>query len=221
MNTPNARRLKARHLALGLTLAATALAGTAWADQATKRPAPPAEITRAEAQNRAMAAFTQADVNKDGKLDRADFEARREARRTAMFDRLDTDKNGQLSRAEFTATPRGPEGREGWGHGRRRDGEREPGRGPGHHFGHRGPGGHGGPDGPGGPTRFADGNKDGAVSQGEFVAAALQRFDSMDANKDGKVTAQERQAARDARRAQWGKQGGHDMPPPPPPPPAS
>lgn len=199
MNPLTPRRIKARHLAIGLTLATTALAGTAWADQTARRAAPPAEITRAEAQSRAIAAFTQADVNKDGKLDRADFEARREARRNAMFDRLDTDRNGQLSRAEFTAAaPRGPEGhkgREGWGHRR----------------GHGGWGGHGGP---GGPGRAADGNKDGAVSQAEFVAAALARFDSTDANKDGKVTAEERQTARDARRAEWRAQGGRNAPPP-------
>ncbi len=199
MNPLTPHRLKARHLAIGLTLATTALAGTAWADQAARRAAPPAESTRAEAQSRAIAAFTQADVNKDGKLDRADFEARREARRNAMFDRLDTDRNGQLSRAEFTAAaPRGPDGhkgREGWGH-------------------RRGPGGHGSH---GGPGRAADGNKDGAVSQAEFVAAALSRFDSTDANKDGKVTAEERQAARDARRAEWRAKGGRDAPPPPPP----
>lgn len=219
MNIPTARRPKARHLVIGLSLAATALAGTAWADQSAKRPAPPAEITRAEAQSRAIAAFTQADVNKDGKLDRADFEARREARRNAMFDRLDGDRNGQLSRAEFTAAgPRGtegPDGRESRGHRRGPDGERGPGGGHGRHFGHGGPGG---PGGPGGMGRLADSNKDGAVSQAEFVAAALQRFDSTDANKDGKVTTAERQAARDAKRAEWGKQHGRPAPPPPPPP---
>lgn len=187
----------ARKIALGLTLAATALAGTAWAEQAAKpdRPAP-VTVTRAEAQTRATAKFAELDVNKDGKLDRADHAARREARRTAAFDRLDTDKNGQLTRAEFTAAPQRGEGREGWGN--RRGGPDGPGghRGHGRHFGG---GGRGGPD--GGPG--ADANKDRVLTQAEFTASALQRFDRADANKDGKVTPEEHQAARQAAREQW------------------
>lgn len=193
----------ARKIALGLTLAATALTGTAWAEQAAK-PAKPAPVTmtRAEAQTKAVAKFAELDVNKDGKLDRADHEARREARRTAAFDRMDADKNGQLSRAEFTAAPQRGEGREGAGRegwGNRRGGPDGPGghRGHGRHFG----GGRGGPD--GGFGGMADANKDGAVTQAEFTAAALQRFDRADANKDGKVTPEEHQAARQAMREQW------------------
>ena len=189
-----------RKIALGLTLAATALAGTAWAEQAAKPAKPaPVTITRAEAQTQAAAKFAELDFNKDGKLDRTDYAARREARRAAAFDRLDTDKNGQLSRTEFTANPPRGEGREGWA-GRRGGpdgGFGGPGghRGPGRHFG----GGRGGPD--GGPG--ADANKDRVLTQAEFTAAAMQRFDRADANKDGKVTPEERQAARQAMREEW------------------
>lgn len=205
-----------RKIALGLTLAATAIAGTAWAEQAAKpdRPAP-VTVTRAEAQTRAVAKFAELDVNKDGKLDRADHEARRDARRAAAFDRLDTDKNGQLTRAEFNAAPQRGAGREGWGD-RRGGGKGGPGdhRGHGRHFG----GGRGGPD--GGPGN-ADANKDRVLTQAEFTASALQRFDRADANKDGKVTPEEHQAARQAAREQWrANRADRAAPPAPPAPPA-
>jgi len=51
--------------------------------------------------------------------------------------------------------------------------------------------------------RGADANKDGAVTQAEFTAAALARFDRMDLNKDGQVTKDERQQARKAMHDEW------------------
>jgi hypothetical protein len=195
-------------IALSVSLTATAFAGAAYGEQAA-RPTRDADgngvLTRAEAQSHAAAMFARMDVNKDGKLDQGD----RAARREAAFDRIDSDKNGQISRSEF-ATPRqrGPEagtpgargegGRHfhgGWG-------------GRGHHGGsegrgHRGGMGHGAM-GPGGMrSGQADANKDGAVTQAEFTAGALQRFDRTDANKDGQVTREERQAARQQMRAEW------------------
>ena len=119
--------------------------------------------------------FARRDVNKDGKLDQAD----REARRALRFDRLDANKDGQLSRAEFTAKP-------GMADGQPRKGE-----GLGHHEGGR----HGMMGG-----RFAgphaDADKDGAVTQAEFTHAWLGRFDRIDADKNGRVTREERHAAR-------------------------
>lgn len=41
-----------------------------------------------------------------------------------------------------------------------------------------------------------DTNGDGVVTRAEFLADAGQRFDRMDANKDGKIDAAERQAMR-------------------------
>jgi hypothetical protein len=49
--------------------------------------------------------------------------------------------------------------------------------------------------------RMADANGDKSVSQAEFTAAADKRFAAMDANADGSVTAEERQAVRSERRA--------------------
>lgn len=56
-------------------------------------------------------------------------------------------------------------------------------------------------DGPRGP-RANDADGDGRISQAEFMAGALQRFDSRDANNDGALTAEEAQANREARRAE-------------------
>ena len=51
----------------------------------------------------------------------------------------------------------------------------------------------------------ADTDGDKAVSQAEFQAAALARFDAADANKDGQVTAEERAAQREAWKAKAGE----------------
>jgi hypothetical protein len=176
------KKLTTRHLAVGLTLAATAITGTAYAEQAMRGDG---VTTRAEVETRSAARFARMDANRDGKLDQAD----REARRNMMFDRMDTDKSGQISRAEFNTRPQRPEGMS-----KRLDGEGRK-----HRWGGRGRGHHGGMM----MGRMADANKDGAVTQAEFTAAALQRFDRTDANKDGQVTREERQAARKAMRDGW------------------
>jgi len=71
----------------------------------------------------------------------------------------------------------------------------------------------------------ADADGDRSVTRAEFVAAALQRFDAADTNKDGKVTPEERRAAHDKMRAEWqarkgergeARRGRGDTPPPPP-----
>lgn len=196
-------------IAIGLSAAALMLAGggayaaqgqgTRWGDADGN-----GVLTRAEAQTQAAARFGRLDQNKDGKLDQADRQLAREARKTRMFERLDTNKDGQITKAEFTAD-RGP------ANGARRmasaeqgavkqDGVKHDGRGRG---GHRwgGRGGHRG----GGMMmgKMADANNDGAVTQAEFAAAALKRFDTIDANKDGQVTKEERQAAREQMKAKW------------------
>ena len=61
-------------------------------------------ISRAEAQAaqaKSAERFDERDVNKDGYLDRADMQARMAQRRGECFAKADADKNGQLSRAEF------------------------------------------------------------------------------------------------------------------------
>lgn len=164
--------------AIGLSLAALVLGGAASA--APPAPvAPPAKahdagraITRAEAQTAAAALFARLDANKDGKLDQTDRASQVAAFKTRMFDRLDADKDGQISRAEFMAD-----------RGAVKPGPRRGGRG-----------------GAMGGTRAEDAAR-GPMTQAEFVAAALQRFDARDTNKDGQVTPAERRQAR-TRKAQ-------------------
>lgn len=66
------------------------------------------------------------------------------------------------------------------------------------------------PSPPGGGMMRADANHDGTISRAEMIADAQARFAAMDADKDGKVTGDEREAAREAMRAQrpGGGQGG-------------
>jgi len=213
-------------LMLGLSAAALTIGGVACAQApATDKPRmdPDRVITRAEAQTRATEMFARLDVNKDGKLDKADRELGHQQMREKMFAKLDANGDGSISKAEFMAD-KGPEGR-----GPGMDGPPPPppgdgaapppppgGEGPGMRDGmHGGKFGRGGDGRPGGRHHFggprggmmmekqADTNNDGAVSQAEFVAAALKRFDAEDANHDGKVTKEERQAARAAKKAEW------------------
>lgn len=155
---------------LTLTLAAAALGagGIAYAQ---------AGVATDQPQTRAGAVLGQRDP------------AQREARQRAMFERLDADHNGSISYAEFGAL------RDRLGARlEQRRGQRFEGFGARRERGPRGPMGRGerGP----GLNAGIDGNRDGTVSRDEFAAAAMQRFDRMDANHDGKVTPDERQGAR-------------------------
>ena len=103
---------------------------------------------------------------------------------------MDKDGNGKLSQEEARAM-QGKRGGKAMGGGKAmREGMR----------GHRG--GHGMA-----MMAKADTNGDQKISKAEFTAAAIARFDQADANKDGKLTREERQAAWQARRAQWSKKG--------------
>lgn len=205
-----------RKLTLGLSVAALAIGGAACAQAPASPPqdGPRMErpridangdgtVTRAEAQAAATALFARLDVNKDGKLDQADRELGRQQKRDKMFAKLDTNGDGSISKTEFAAD-KGPEGRGPDGPGK--DGPR------GEHGRHGpGKGGHGGPGRGHGPhgggmmamARDADTNKDGAISQAEFMAAAMKRFDAEDTNHDGQVTKAEREAAHAAQKAKW------------------
>ena len=113
-----------RKLTLALSTAALVLSGAAVAQTpaAPARAAKP-DMTRAQAQAKAEAAFARMDADKNGTVDQAD----RAARRAGMFDRIDTDRSGSISRAEFDAM-----------HAKRAEGGKAH---AGHRMGRKGPGG--------------------------------------------------------------------------------
>lgn len=171
---------------IGLSLMALAAAGTAIAQHGGDHRGPDADndgvVTRAEVQTHSKQMFARMDANKDGQLNEADREARRDEHRSRMFAAMDENEDGQITRAEFMGFERPA-----------KTGER------GKHHRMGGRGHHGG----GAMMRMADTNNDGVVSPAEFTAGALQRFDRMDANSDGQITKEERQTAREQMRGKW------------------
>lgn len=133
-------------------------------------------VTRAEVNAVLEKRFAALDTNKDGKISDTERQAERDAHRAERFAALDTDKNGQLSQQEFDAARKG--GPDGGKPGFR--GGKGPGGGEGRKFGGRG-----------GRDRAPKGD----VTKADFMAHALTRFDLLDSNDDGKITAEERDAA--------------------------
>ncbi|WP_022683798.1 EF-hand domain-containing protein [Sphingobium bisphenolivorans] len=156
-------------------------------------------VTKAELTTALNARFAKLDANRDGKLDTADRDLLRQQRLDARFAALDTDKNGQISKAEFTA---GHQERFGRGDaGGRRGGP----------DGHHGRGGH---HGLGRGMMFGGSGEAGAsVTREQFLARPIAMFDKADTNKDGKVTADEMKAARQAMRDSWKGRKGPTPPP--------
>ncbi len=172
-----------------------ATAGAAAAQGPDQRPGRNADLTRAQLIERTDRAFARLDTNNDGRFTREEGQARAEQRReqrmTRMFDRLDADRNGSITREEMAQAHanRGGPGGPG-GPGMRHRGMR-----------------HGGPGmrGMRGQRMFGE---QGFVSREQFRERALARFDRLDANHDGTVTAAERQAARGQRRERMRERRG-------------
>lgn len=130
------------------------------------------------------------DADGDGIVTMAEVEAHTAQR----FARLDADGNGAITQAEI-------EQMRAMMHERRaermaeggKDGERRKRR--------------GGRGGQGQMFERADSNGDGQVTLAEFQAPALERFAKHDTNNDGAIDADERAAAREARKAARGSRG--------------
>lgn len=160
-------------------------------------------VTRAEAQAHATQMFAKLDANKDGKIDAADRAAQRAERQATMFAAIDADGNGSISKVEWDQHGADRAAKRAERGDKRADAAGAPGEGKSH--GMRGPGKRGGHHGMrGGMMGKADANGDKAITQAEFQTAALARFDAADANKDGKVTPEERKAQRGEWRAKRG-----------------
>jgi Ca2+-binding EF-hand superfamily protein len=162
-------------------------------------------LTRAAVQAQVQARFARADANRDGFVTRDEVRARAEAgraerqagrgeRRARMFDRLDANHDGSISRTEFEARPAFRGNARGERRGMR-----------GQRFAHRG----------GAMARFGgrvfetmDADHDGRVALAEANRAALERFDRVDANRDGTISPEERQAAREAFRERMQERPG-------------
>ncbi|MGZ9099747.1 MAG: EF-hand domain-containing protein [Brevundimonas sp.] len=174
-----------------LTLAAAG--GAAFAQQTPDRPARAMRadadgdrrLSQAEFVGQRLQRLSAADANRDGSVTaeerRAAAQARRAGRADARFDRLDADDDGAVSRAEFDAA-------------REARGER----GPRMMRGHRGPGrGHG-------PAHAGMGRMEarGPIVIADVQARTEQAFARLDADRDGFITAAERQAGRQGMREQ-------------------
>lgn len=144
--------------------------------------------------------FAGLDANGDGQVTRAEFDARvaermqrlaiagkaapaRAQMGERLFARLDSNRDGAISRAEFDV------GAQAGARRMQRHGQRSGGR-----FGER-------------MFAMADANRDQRLTLQEVTAAALQRFDRVDLNRDGTVTREERQQLRQQRREQRPNRG--------------
>lgn len=181
-------------LGSGLLLAATAAA----AQVAPMQPRDGVQ-TRAEAVERTRTMFARIDANRDGFITMAEAQAMRgqargmrmnraerrmdPARRAQAFERLDANRDNVISRDE-------------WARAQEARSQRMAQRGQAGMQRMRGQGRMGG----GMMLRMADADRDQRVSLQEATNAALQRFDRIDLNRDGRVTVQERQQVREIMR---------------------
>jgi hypothetical protein len=177
-------------------LGVIALAAAAGAATAQVPPAPAAapaphhsrgdpnrQITRAEFVDARIARLTALDTNRDGLVSpeerAAAMQARRAERAGDRFAKLDANGDGSISRAEFDA---GHAARPDRGPRAERAGHREGRRGGAHH------------------AMRGQGRERGPVVIAEASAKLGERFDKMDANRDGVISADERRAAMSAQR---------------------
>ena len=165
-------------------------------------------VTRAEVDAKVRQHFAKLDANRDGFVTTAEIDAGKAAMTdrwqnagighamkvkrgdpNVAFDRIDSDKSGTISRDEFA------KGREVRIEKRIAIGGAEAGdRSPMPMRMHR-MGGKGGMGMMGGHLlKMADADKDGRVSLAEATSGAMQHFDKIDTNRDGRITPEERRA---------------------------
>jgi Ca2+-binding EF-hand superfamily protein len=143
-------------------------------------------MTKAEVEARVKERFARMDTNRDGAVTREEIDATRAARRAELqdrrFDILDANNDGSVSRSEFdsAAAARGDRRAQRGGKRAKR-------------------GGRGGPE---AMLARADINADGRLTLAEALARPMARFETVDTNRDGTLTPEERRAAREKMRDQ-------------------
>ena len=181
-----------------ILFAGTALLASAGVALAQPAGAPDrdADITRQQAVERADQRFARLDLNHDGRATAEEARQAAEQRRAQhaghAFERLDANRDGSISRAEFDQAR--SQMRE---HRAERGAERGP------RAGFRG-GRRGGP-GMRGERMFGE---QGFVTREQLRERALARFDRLDANRDGTLTAAERRQGREQMREQFRQRRG-------------
>ena len=146
---------------------------------------PNRQITRAEFVDARIARLTALDTNRDGVVSpeerAAAMQARRAERTGDRFAKLDANGDGSISRAEFDA---GHAARPDRGPRAERAGHREGRRGGAHH------------------AMRGQERERGPVVIAEATAKLGERFDKMDADRDGVISSDERRAVMSAQREQ-------------------
>ena len=169
-------------------------------------PAPQAKAakvhTRAEVQAKVAEHFARLDANRDGAVTKAEADAARAAHRAQFTERREDRREQAFERMDGNRD--GAISRAEWdAHAAQRE-QRVAARnrdGDGRRDGRRSAGG--GMHALGGHMfEMADANKDGRVTLQEAQAAALRHFDMADANRDGQITPEERRQVRQRMRAQ-------------------
>lgn len=157
------------------------------------RPDRDADVTRQQVIERTNQRFARLDTNNDGRFTpeeaRAGHEQRRARRAERMFDRLDLDDNGSVTREEMARAQAR--------HRAERAERGAEGRGPGMRHRRMGMRGMRGMRGGRGAALFGE---QGFVTAEQFRERALARFDRVDADRDGVLTAAERRAGRERMR---------------------
>jgi Ca2+-binding EF-hand superfamily protein len=166
--------------AAAVATAAVALAQPAAGPRADRN----ADMTRQQVIERVDQRFARLDLDNDGRATaeeaRQAAQQRRAQRAERMFDRLDADNDGSISRAEFDQARSQRQA-----HRAERRGE------PG--LGRR----RGGRHGAAGMRAMRMFGEQGFVTRDQMRERALARFDRLDANSDGTVSAVERRQARE------------------------
>ena len=200
-----------KHLIGGAALLASAAAMAQVASSAAPQaPTPPVAAkvhTRAEVQAKVAEHFAKVDANRDGVVTKAEADAAAQAFRGKWADRAKDrrDDRGDQMFERLDSNRDGSVSRAEWDAGQAQREQRIASHdrdGGGHRDGHKPGGMHGMSGFSGHMFEMADANKDGRVTLQEAQAAALRHFDMADANRDGQITPDERKQMHERMRAE-------------------